>query len=257
MLPDVLDRQRMASHLSKAFELNVLGVANAQMGAANMVDPSGKPVDTPQGRAVWPGGTYFTASLMQAVGRATGRPDLVAAALTTGYGVYRTTYEDDRTAFWFDTPALWIPGDPHPATGPRPISAAGRRGNCSWPSRTRSLRVGRPRCDRSGDTAGAVRRARARPRAMIGSCRDLPSSRARPEASSRGACWWLRRSSGDPNFERAVVLVLDHGDDGALGVVLNRPTPVPVGEILEPWADQARLVPPAVVFRGARCRPTP
>jgi hypothetical protein len=46
---------------------------------------------------------------MHAVGEATGRSDLVANALTTGYGVYRTTYDDDRTAFWFDTPALWIP----------------------------------------------------------------------------------------------------------------------------------------------------
>jgi putative transcriptional regulator len=60
---------------------------------------------------------------------------------------------------------------------------------------------------------------------------------------------------GDPNFERAVVLLLDHGDDGALGVVLNRPTPVPVGEILEPWQDQARLAPPDVVFRGGPVSP--
>ena len=60
---------------------------------------------------------------------------------------------------------------------------------------------------------------------------------------------------GDPNFERAVVLVLDHGDDGALGVVLNRPTQVPVGEILEPWTDQSRLAPPAVVFRGGPVSP--
>jgi len=54
----------------------------------------------------------------------------------------------------------------------------------------------------------------------------------------------------DPNFTRAVVLILDHGDEGALGVVLNRPTPVDVDEILEPWGPQARLAPPPVVFRG-------
>ncbi len=60
---------------------------------------------------------------------------------------------------------------------------------------------------------------------------------------------------GDPNFERAVVLLLDHGTDGALGVVLNRPTPVPVGEILEPWDEQAGRVPPGVVFRGGPVSP--
>ena len=60
---------------------------------------------------------------------------------------------------------------------------------------------------------------------------------------------------GDANFDRAVVLLLDHGDDGALGVVLNRPTPVPVGEILEPWEDQARLAPPDVIFRGGPVAP--
>ena len=126
-LPDVLDMGRVASHLSRAFALNVLGVADGQMGASNMVQPSGEPMTIPQGRAVWPGGTYFTASLMQAVGQAAGRADLVAAALTTGYGVYRTTYEDDRTAFWFDTPALWLPEFPTPFR-----AAAYQRCRAAW-----------------------------------------------------------------------------------------------------------------------------
>ena len=39
----------------------------------------------------------------------------------------------------------------------------------------------------------------------------------------------------DPNFDRTVVLVLDHDGDGTLGVVVNRPTAVPVREVL-PWA---------------------
>lgn len=52
----------------------------------------------------------------------------------------------------------------------------------------------------------------------------------------------------DPNFERSVVLLLDHGDEGALGVVLNRPTPVDVSEVLEPWAALAGD--PGVVFQG-------
>jgi putative transcriptional regulator len=52
----------------------------------------------------------------------------------------------------------------------------------------------------------------------------------------------------DPNFDRAVVLLLDHDEDGSLGVVLNRPTPVGVGDILEPWAALAGD--PGVVFQG-------
>ncbi|MYW66118.1 YqgE/AlgH family protein [Streptomyces sp. SID8379] len=52
----------------------------------------------------------------------------------------------------------------------------------------------------------------------------------------------------DPNFDRAVVLLLDHDEKGSLGVVLNRPTPVDVGDILEGWGDLAGE--PGVVFQG-------
>ena len=53
----------------------------------------------------------------------------------------------------------------------------------------------------------------------------------------------------DDNFRRAVVLLLDHGDDGALGVVVNRPLEVEVAAVLpawQPYADRAR----AVLFQG-------
>lgn len=52
----------------------------------------------------------------------------------------------------------------------------------------------------------------------------------------------------DPNFNRTVVLLLDHDDEGSLGVVLNRPTPVGVGDVLQDWADLAGD--PGVVFQG-------
>jgi putative transcriptional regulator len=52
----------------------------------------------------------------------------------------------------------------------------------------------------------------------------------------------------DPNFDRAVVLLLDHDEEGSLGVVLNRPTPVGVGDVLEPWAPLAGA--PPVIFQG-------
>jgi putative transcriptional regulator len=53
---------------------------------------------------------------------------------------------------------------------------------------------------------------------------------------------------GDPNFERTVILVLDHGDEGTLGLVLNRPTEVAVLDPLPEWGDLAAT--PSVVFVG-------
>ncbi len=53
---------------------------------------------------------------------------------------------------------------------------------------------------------------------------------------------------GDPNFRRAVVLLLRHDDEGALGVILNRPLAVPTGEALPSWHDA--VTPPASLFQG-------
>ena len=36
----------------------------------------------------------------------------------------------------------------------------------------------------------------------------------------------------DPNFGRAVILLVEHGEQGALGLVLNKPTAVPVRDVL-------------------------
>lgn len=53
----------------------------------------------------------------------------------------------------------------------------------------------------------------------------------------------------DPNFHRTVVLLLAFGAvEGALGVVLNRPNDVPVGELLPGWSDLAAE--PASMFVG-------
>jgi putative transcriptional regulator len=40
----------------------------------------------------------------------------------------------------------------------------------------------------------------------------------------------------DPNFHRTVVLVGEHGEEGAMGVVLNRPSPVLVVDAVPPLA---------------------
>jgi putative transcriptional regulator len=53
----------------------------------------------------------------------------------------------------------------------------------------------------------------------------------------------------DGNFHQTVVLIIEHDrDNGAIGLVLNRPSPVPIGEILEAW--HAPASDPKVVFVG-------
>lgn len=52
----------------------------------------------------------------------------------------------------------------------------------------------------------------------------------------------------DPNFADTVVLLLDVNDEGALGVVLNRPTALPVSEVLGEWGDVVEE--PEVLFQG-------
>jgi putative transcriptional regulator len=55
---------------------------------------------------------------------------------------------------------------------------------------------------------------------------------------------------GDPNFLRGVVLIVDHGDDGTMGLLINRPTDLEVGEFARSqklkWAGDGK----ARVFQG-------
>ena len=52
----------------------------------------------------------------------------------------------------------------------------------------------------------------------------------------------------DPDFARRVVLVLDHGLHGALGVVIDRPGGVAVDQLLPRW--HALATAPAELFTG-------
>lgn len=58
----------------------------------------------------------------------------------------------------------------------------------------------------------------------------------------------------DHNFDRTVVLLLAHSVEGALGVVLNRPSDTTVELPLPRWRDMAAS--PAVVFMGGPVQPT-
>lgn len=53
---------------------------------------------------------------------------------------------------------------------------------------------------------------------------------------------------GDGIFDRSVVLLLDHDGEGSLGVVLNRPTPVDLADVLPAWQPLACR--PNVLFEG-------
>lgn len=53
----------------------------------------------------------------------------------------------------------------------------------------------------------------------------------------------------DSNFRRTVVLIIEHCESGTLGVVLNRPSDVPVSEVLPSWAPHA-TVPQALYVGG-------
>lgn len=57
----------------------------------------------------------------------------------------------------------------------------------------------------------------------------------------------------DPNFFRTVVLLLAHGSEGSLGLVLNRPAPIDLPEVLPRWAEQA--ADPASLFLGGPVEP--
>lgn len=57
----------------------------------------------------------------------------------------------------------------------------------------------------------------------------------------------------DPNFRQTVVLVGEHSDEGAIGVVLTRSAGIPVHEVVPALADV--LPPGAELFLGGPVRP--
>lgn len=52
----------------------------------------------------------------------------------------------------------------------------------------------------------------------------------------------------DPNFDRTVIFVLEHHDEGAIGVVINRPSEDALDEPLDRWVDLQSV--PTSIFHG-------
>ncbi|MGA3354033.1 MAG: YqgE/AlgH family protein [Acidimicrobiales bacterium] len=72
---------------------------------------------------------------------------------------------------------------------------------------------------------------------------------------SKGSLLVASPTLADPNFFRSVVFILAHDDvEGSLGVVLNRPSPIPVDEIVPGWGGLAAS--PSVLFIGGPVQPS-
>lgn len=75
-----------------------------------------------------------------------------------------------------------------------------------------------------------------------------PLPAAPPEGSLRGRLILAAHALVDSNFERSVVLLIEHNEDGAFGVVVNRPSELEVADVLPEWAHLA--ADPELVFLG-------
>ncbi len=67
-------------------------------------------------------------------------------------------------------------------------------------------------------------------------------------ATTRGMLLLATPPLDDPNFDRSVIYMMEHTADGAVGLVLNRPTEETAIDGLDLWMELA--VQPAVVFDG-------
>ncbi len=105
-LGDILPKDRMKSHFQKVYQTCVVpltdftGDAVGDVGAMNALKDDGGYLGLGQSDEVWTGTTYFLAAGMYKAG-------LKEEALTTAYGVYYTTYENEASAYWFNTPEAW------------------------------------------------------------------------------------------------------------------------------------------------------
>ncbi len=69
-----------------------------------------------------------------------------------------------------------------------------------------------------------------------------------PRPSLTGRLLISKPSLPDPNFDGTITLLLEHGDEGALGVIINRPSELAIADAFPLWANASPE--PSVVFAG-------
>jgi len=74
------------------------------------------------------------------------------------------------------------------------------------------------------------------------------------DESLRGSLLIAGPQLHDPNFRRTVVLVADHGDEGAMGVILNRPSGMDVADAAPDLEQYVAVDTP--IFAGGPVQPT-
>ncbi len=81
---------------------------------------------------------------------------------------------------------------------------------------------------------------------------QLPDSRD-PARLRAGVFLYAAPSMGDPNFSQTVVLLLDHGRGGSMGVVINQPTETSLRKVLPALPEARRMEVP--VYWGGPVQP--
>ncbi len=67
-------------------------------------------------------------------------------------------------------------------------------------------------------------------------------------ASLAGRILVSRPDLSDPRFDAALTLILEHGSEGALGVIINRPSDLTMSDTLPEWEEM--VVGPDVLYSG-------
>jgi uncharacterized protein (DUF608 family) len=121
-LPPILTPDRMTSHYRQLFRRSVLplkdfdGDGIGDMGVANALHPDSTPGEGDSEFRhhfeVWTGVSYAAAANLCHWGKQVGDGAMQLAALHIGWGVYRQSWLNEGTGFWFSTPEAWTLDDP-------------------------------------------------------------------------------------------------------------------------------------------------